>query len=170
MGTVQPGIESIKLLGKDHHITVVRLRDERDPFHLTEVLSFCQGDPHTISRVSAVGNDVLPFYLRYARILHPKLLIGCEWAVLLGNQKGFRIDGKVEAVVTACQTNDGPARAEMRTEKHDVLVPVLHHRGVVNRFDGIRDLCFSEDRILVISSDDVRLHDRLFASISKIVW
>jgi len=32
MGTVKPGIEAAKLFGEDHHIPMVRLRDERDPF------------------------------------------------------------------------------------------------------------------------------------------
>jgi hypothetical protein len=39
----------------------------------------------------------------------------------------------------------------------------------VNRFDGIGDVAFREDGILTVSSDDVRHHDRFFASSSKMV-
>src|ERR1035438_3461945 len=69
MRTVKSGIESIKLLGKDHHIPIIRLRDEGDPFHLTEILRLGQGDPHSISRVSAVGDDVLWFIFGFRAAL-----------------------------------------------------------------------------------------------------
>src|SRR2546426_9142731 len=101
MGTVKPGIESIKLLGKDHHIPIIRLRDEGDPFHLTEVLRLGQGDPYSISRVGAVGDDVLPFQSRHAWVLHAELLIGGKRAVPLRNKKGLWISGEVESVGTA---------------------------------------------------------------------
>src|SRR5258708_12910162 len=91
MGTVKPGIKSIKLLGKDHHIPIIRLRDEGDPFHLTEVLRLGQGDPYSISRVGAVGDDVLPFQSRHAWVLHAELLIRAKRAVPRRNQKGLRI-------------------------------------------------------------------------------
>src|SRR5260370_2919161 len=108
MGTVKPGIESIKLLGKDHHIPIIRLRDEGDPFHLTEVLRLGQGDPYSISRVGAVGDDVLPFQSRHAWVLHAELLIGGKRAVPRRNQKGLWIGGEVEFVGTSGQTKYGP--------------------------------------------------------------
>ena len=37
MGPIKPRVEAIKLFGEDHHIPVVRLRDQRDPFYLMEV-------------------------------------------------------------------------------------------------------------------------------------
>src|ERR1039458_4420582 len=119
MGTVNPGIESIELFGEDHYIPIIRLGDEGDPFHLTEILRFGQSDPYSISRVGAVGDDVLPFQPGHARILHAELFIGGNRAVPRWNQKGLRIGGEVESVGTARQTNDGPARAEMGAEKHD---------------------------------------------------
>src|SRR5712692_5320030 len=113
MRTVKPGIKSIKLLGKDHHITIIRLCDERNSFHLTEVLRLGQGDPDSISRIGAVGDDVLPFQPSHAWVLHAKLFIGGKRAVPVRNQKGLWIGRAVESVGTACQTNDGPSRAEM---------------------------------------------------------
>src|SRR6266542_4891284 len=117
MGTVKPGIESIELLGKDHYIPIIRLRDEGDPFHLTEILRLRQSDPHSVSRVGAVGDDVLPFQPGHAWILHAELFIGGKRAVPRRNHKGLRIGGEVESVRTARQTNDGPSRAEMGAEK-----------------------------------------------------
>src|SRR3989449_4272277 len=169
MGTVKPGIESIKLLGKDHHIPIIRLRDEGDPFHLTEVLRLGQGDPYSISRVGAVGDDVLPFQSGHAWILHAELFIGGKRAIPRRNQKGLWIGGEVESVGTACQTNDGPSRAEMGAEQHDVCVLMLHHRRVVNGFHWVGDLRLGKDGVVAISSDNVRPHDCLFASRSKIV-
>ena len=75
MGPVKAGIQSIELFGKDHHIPVVRLRDEGNPFHVTEVLRLCQGDPHAISRVGAVGDEVLPVNVCHARIFDAELFI-----------------------------------------------------------------------------------------------
>jgi len=51
-----------------------------------------------------------------------------------------------------------PDRREMRTEKHDVFVPVLYHRGVVNRFHRLGDGRLSEDGVAAVSSDDVIPH------------
>src|SRR5207249_5384302 len=169
MGTVKSGIEPIKLLGKDHHIPIIRLRDEGDPFHPTEVLRLGQGDPHSISRVGAVGDDVLPLQPGHAWILHAELFIGGKWAVLRRNQKGLWIGGEMESVGTTCQTNDGPSGAEMGTEKHDVFVLMLHNRRVVNGFYWVGNLGLGEDRVVEVSSDNIRLHGRLFASRSKIV-
>src|ERR1700680_5323458 len=107
MRTVKPGIKPIKLLGKDHHIPTIRLRDYGNSFHLTEVLRLGQGDPHSISRVGAVGDDVLPFQPGHAWVLHAELFIGGKRAVLRRNQKGLWIGGKAESVGTACRTNDG---------------------------------------------------------------
>ena len=116
MRTVQPGIESIKLFGKDYYIPIVRLRDERDPFHLAEVFRFCQSDPHAIARVSAIGDEILAFQKRNSRILDAKLFIVRKWAVARGSQKGLWIGGELEPVVAARQTDDRPSRAQMGTE------------------------------------------------------
>src|SRR5271157_508807 len=169
MRTVQPGIESVKLLRKDDHIPIVRLRNQGDLFYLTEVLRLGEGDAYAISRVGAIGDDVLPLQWGHAWVLHAKLFIGGKRTVPRRNQKGLWIGGEVESVGTACQTNDGPARAEVGTEQHNVLVLMLHHRCVVNRFYRVGDIGFGEDGVASVSSDDVRLHDRLFASSSKIV-
>src|ERR1022692_5149882 len=169
MRTVKSGIESIKLLGKDHHIAIIRLRDEGNPFHLTEVLRLGQGDPHSMSRVGAVGDDVLPLEPGHAWILHAELFVGGKRAVLRWNQKGLWIGGEMESVGTACQTNDGPSGSEMGAEKHDVFVPVLHDRRVVNSFRWVGDLGLGENGVVAVSSDNVRLHGRIFASRSKIV-
>ena len=75
----------------------------------------------------------------------------------------------MESVGAARQTNDGPSGAEMGSEQHDVLVPMLHHRRVVDRFHRVGDIGLGEDGVVSVSSDNVRLHDRLFASRSKIV-
>src|SRR6266550_6390222 len=111
MGTVKSGIESIKLLGKHHHIPIIRLRDEGNPFHLTENLRLGQGDPHSISRVGAVSDDVLPLQPGHAWILNAELFIGGKRVVLRRNQKGFWIGGEMESIGTACQTNDGASCA-----------------------------------------------------------
>src|SRR5712692_9803826 len=109
MGTVKSGIESIKLLGKDHHIPIIRLRDEGDPFHLTEVLRLGQGDPHSISRVGAVGDDVLPCQPGHAWVLHAERYIDGKMPVPLMNQKGLWISGEAESLRTTCHTNEGPS-------------------------------------------------------------
>src|SRR5258707_3143878 len=114
MRTVKSGIESIKLLGKDHHIPVIRLRDEGDPFHLTEVLRLGQGDPHSISRVGAVGDDVLPLQPGHAWVLHAELFIGGKRAVLHRNQKGLWIGGSTGILGAAGPTNRWSAAPESR--------------------------------------------------------
>src|SRR5258708_21352879 len=170
MRTVQPGIESVKLLGKDHNIPIVCLSDERNPFHLTEVLRLCQGDPHAISRVGAVSNYVLVLQARHSWILHAELLIGGERTIRRRNQKGFWIGDEMEPIHAACQTKDGSSRAEMRAEQHDVFVRMLHHRSVVDRFYRGGNLGLRKDGVVSVSSDNIGRHDHLFRSISKIVW
>src|SRR5260221_4499252 len=127
MRTVQPGIESIKLFGKDHHIPIICLGNEGYSFHLTEVLRFGQGDSHSIARVSAVGDDVFPFQPGHARVFNAELFVGGKWAVRRGSEKGLGIDGEVESVATAGQTKDRAAGAQMRTEKHDEFVLMFNH-------------------------------------------
>src|SRR6266542_5054326 len=116
MGTVKPSIESINFFGKDHHIPIVRLRNEGDSFHLAEFLRLGQRDPHSLSRVGAVGDDVLPVQSSHAWILQAELFIGGKRAVSRRDQKRLWIGGEVESIGTASQTNDGPSRAEMRAE------------------------------------------------------
>src|ERR1022692_2377369 len=101
MRTVKASIKSIKLLGKDHHVPIIRLCDEGNPFHLTEVLRLGQGDPHSISRVCTVGDDVLPVQQRYAWVLHAELFISSERAVPVRSQKRLWICGEVESIGTA---------------------------------------------------------------------
>jgi len=72
----------------DHHIPIIRLRDEGDSFHLTEVLRLGQGDPYSISGVGAVGDDVLPFQSGHAWILHAELFIGGKGLSRAGIRKG----------------------------------------------------------------------------------
>jgi hypothetical protein len=48
---------------------------------MAEVLRLGQGDPHAISRVGAVGDEVLAVQQRDARILDAELFIGRERAV-----------------------------------------------------------------------------------------
>ena len=115
---------------------------------MTEVLRLCQGDPHAISRVGAVGDEVLPVHVCHARILDAELFVGRKRAVPGGSQKGLRISGEVESVGAACQTNDGPSRAEMGSEQHDVLVLMLHHRRVVNGFHRVGDIGLGEDGVV----------------------
>jgi hypothetical protein len=167
MGPVKPRIETVKLLGKDHYIPVVRLRNEGDPLHVTEVLRRCQRDPHAISRVGAVSDEVLPVDVCHAWILDAELFVRRKRAVPSGGQKGLRMSGEVESVVAARQTNDRTPRAEVGSEQHDVFVLMLHYRGVVNRFYRVGDLGLGEDGVVRVSSDNVRLHDRLVASKSK---
>src|SRR5260370_10925330 len=118
MGTVKSGIESIKLLGKDHHIAMIRLRDEGDPFHPTEVLRLGQSNPHSTSRVGAVGDDVLPFQPGHAWVLHAELFIGRKRAVLRRNQKGLWIGGEPESVRAGGRTNNGASRAGKGADTH----------------------------------------------------
>ena len=103
---------------------------------------------------------------RHARILDAELFVGGE-GPSRQESKG-RIGGEVESVGAARQTDDGPSGAQMGTEQHDVFVLMLHHGRVVDRFYRVGDIGFGEDRIVSVSSDDVRL--MLFASSSKIVW
>src|ERR1700716_1509097 len=107
MGTVQARIEAVELLGKDHYVPIVRLGDERDPFHITEILRLCQGDPHAISRVGAVGDEVLPVNVCYARILDAELFVRSKRVVRGGSQEGLGGGGEVESVWAACQTDYG---------------------------------------------------------------
>src|SRR6516164_3429585 len=103
MRPVKPGIEPLELLGKDHQIPMVGLRDEGNSIHLNEVLRSRQGDPHTVTRVGAVGDDVLPLHLRHAWVLYAEFLIGSKEAVPLGRQKGLGISSESKAVETARQ-------------------------------------------------------------------
>src|SRR6185437_10966258 len=169
MRTVKSGIKPIKFFGKDHDIPIIRLCDKRYPFYPSEVLRLRQGDPHSISRVCAVGNDVLPVHSGHTWVFHAELFIGSERAVSVGSQKRLWIGGEAESVGTACQANDGPTRAEMGAEKHDVFVPVLHDRGVVNSLHRIGYLGLGEDGIVAVPPDNVGLHVRLLASRSKII-
>ncbi len=111
MGTVKPRIEAVKLFGEDHHVPVVGLRDEGDPFHATEVLRLCQGDADSVSRVGAVGDEVLPIHVCHAWILDAELFVGRKRAVPGRSQKWLRIGREVEAVGAARQADDGPSCA-----------------------------------------------------------
>src|SRR5207237_1407608 len=75
--TVQASVQSSKHLGKDHYIPVVGLSDEGNSFQISrkESLGLGQGNPHTVSRVRTVGDEVLAIQQCHARILHAKLLI-----------------------------------------------------------------------------------------------
>src|SRR6516162_126403 len=117
MRAVQPGIESIKLFGKDHQIPIVCLGDEGYSFHLTEVLRLGQGDPHSIARVGTVGDDVFPFQPGHARVFNAELFIVSKWAVRRRSEKGLWIGGELESVAAAGQTKDRPAGTQMGTEK-----------------------------------------------------
>src|SRR5690349_4201441 len=116
MRPVKPGIETVKLFGEDDHVAMICLSDERDFFHTIEVLSFGERDPDSISRVGAVGDDVLSVQWSHARVLHAKLLIFGKRTVALGGQKGLRIGGEAESVGASCQSYDGSSRAEMGAE------------------------------------------------------
>ena len=100
-------------------------------------------------------------------ILDAELFVGRKRNVPGGSQKGLRMSGEVESVRAARQPNDGPSRAQMGTEQHDVLVLMLHHRRVVDRFYRVRDRGFGEDGVVSVASDNVQLHDDLAASRSK---
>src|SRR5688572_18122652 len=102
MRAVKPSVEPVKLLGEDDHISVVRLRDQGNSFHVTEILRLRQGDPHSISRVGAVSDEVLPFQLGDAGVFNPELFIRRKGSVPLGNQKGLWIGLEMESIETAC--------------------------------------------------------------------
>src|SRR6516225_8820479 len=169
MRPVKPSIEPLELFGKDHYIPTVGLCDEGNSIHVNEIPRSRQGDSHTITRVGAVGDDVLPLHLRHAWVLYPEFLIGGKESVSRRCQKRLWGGRKVESVGTACQSNDRSSRSEMGAEKHGVLILMLNYRRIVNGFHWIRDLGFGKDRILAVSSDNVRRHDRFFASSSKTV-
>src|SRR6185437_9546381 len=115
MRTVEPGVESPELLRENHHVPVVRLGDEGDFFHATEIFRLRQSDLDPVCRVDAICDEVLAFHAGYARIFDAELSRP-------GNQKGRRIGRKVESVAAARQTDNGPSGAQMRAEQHDVLV------------------------------------------------
>jgi hypothetical protein len=113
MRTVKSGIKAIKFLGKDYDIPIVSLCDKRNPFYPTEVLRLGQGNPHSISRVCAIGNDVLPIDPGHSWVFNSELFIGSERSVPVGSQKGPWIGDEAEPIRTTCQANDGPSGAEM---------------------------------------------------------
>src|SRR5690348_12119942 len=135
MRTVKPGIEPIKLLWKNHHVPIIRVRYEGDFFHVLEIPCLSKGNSYPISRVGTVCNDVLPFQGGHAWVLHSELLIGGKRAILVRSQKRRWRGGEVESVGTARQPDDGAPRTKMGAEKHDVLILMFHHRRVVNGFD-----------------------------------
>src|SRR5437868_14983083 len=98
MRTVKSGIKAIKFFGKDDDIPIVRLCDKRNPFYPTEVLRLGQGNPHSISGVCAIGNDVLPIDPGHSWVFNPELFIGSERSVPVGSQKGPWIGGEAEPV------------------------------------------------------------------------
>src|SRR3974377_2520270 len=107
MGTVQPGIEAVELLGKNHDVAIVRLRDERKPLHFSEVRGLGEGHPDSTSRVGAVGDDVLPFQQGHAWILDAELFIDRKRPAPSGGQEWLRIGGKVEYSRASRQTKRG---------------------------------------------------------------
>src|SRR6185437_10784250 len=160
MRTIKPGIEPVKLRWKNNHVPIIRLRYEGDFIHMFEIPRLSKGDSHPISRVGAVCDDVLAFQRGHARVLHPELLIGGERAIFLRSQKRRWRGGEVESIGTTCQPDDGPSRAKMGAEEHNVLILMFHHRGVVNGFYWIRYLGFGKDGVPTVSSDNVRCHNR----------
>src|SRR5436309_15228460 len=97
MGTVKSGIKAIKFVGKDYNVPIIRLCDKRNPFYPTEVLRLGQGNPHSISRVCAIGNDVLAVDPGHAWVFHAELFISSERSVPVGSQKGPWIGGEAES-------------------------------------------------------------------------
>src|SRR6516162_397107 len=127
MRTVEPSVESVKLFWKEHHVPIVGFCNQADFFDMREILSFGQRDPHSVSGVGAVGNDVFIVETSYTWILHAELFIGCKRPVSLRNQKRLRIRGEAESVVTARQPNNGPPGPKMGAEKHDVFILAPDH-------------------------------------------
>ena len=81
-GPVEPGIQPLELLGEDHGVPGVRLRDQGDSLHLNEVRGPGESDPHTISRVGAISDEILAFHLRDPWVLDAELFVGSEQAFL----------------------------------------------------------------------------------------
>src|SRR6185312_5175046 len=101
MRTVKPHIQSGKSFGKDHDVPVVRFCDKRESIHVPEVLCLSQSDPHPVSGIGTVGDDVLTFNLTHTWIFHAELFIGGKRAVKCGNQERLWIGGEVESVMAA---------------------------------------------------------------------
>jgi len=75
------------------------------------VLRLGQGDPHSISRVGAVGDDVLPLQPGHAWVSTPNSSQAEKRAVLRRNQKGLWIGGEAESVgLRAKPMMDRPVR------------------------------------------------------------
>src|SRR5581483_11007947 len=116
MRTIKPGIKPVKFVGEDDHIPIIGFSNERDSFHLSEILCLGQSNPHPISRVSAVGDDVRSLQKCYPRVFHAELFILGKRAVALRSEKRLWIGRKVEAIGAAGQTYDGASGAKMGAE------------------------------------------------------
>src|SRR3974390_1734563 len=116
MRPVKPGIEPIELFGKNHQIPTIGLRNEGNPIHMNKIPRSRQRDPHTITGVGAVSDEVLTFHLGHTWILYAELFIGGKGTASLGNQKRLGMGREIESVRTACQANDGSSSAQMGSE------------------------------------------------------
>src|SRR5436309_1196807 len=101
MRAVQTRIQPSKLFRKKYHVPIVRLGDQRNSFDAHEVASFCQGDAHSVSRVGAVGNQVLTIQISDARVFDTELFVLGKGAALSWLQERLRIGGEMKSIQTA---------------------------------------------------------------------
>src|ERR1017187_6473667 len=100
MGAVQARIEPVKFLRENHHVSIIRFRYERKPFNLNKVPGLGQRDPRAIARVGAVGDEVLVFDLRHARIFDAEFFVGGKRSVRRWSEEWLGIHRETESVVT----------------------------------------------------------------------
>src|SRR6266567_172238 len=112
MGPIEARVESVKFFRKQHYVPMIRLGDERDPFHLGKVVRPSQRDAHAATRVRAVRNDVPLFQTGYPGIFHAELFIGREWALPLRDQKGLGVGWEPESVAAAGQSDNRSSGAQ----------------------------------------------------------
>jgi len=87
MRAVKAGIKPVKLLGKNHHIPIIRLRNQGNSFHPTEVLRLGRGDPQVCSSHSgSLWGDWQSRRVRFGQEdpLIPVLTPAQSWSISIG--------------------------------------------------------------------------------------
>ena len=62
MWPVQTHIPIAELFRENDHIAEVRLGDQRNTFHFFKIPGARQGNPHAVTGIGAIGQQVLVFY------------------------------------------------------------------------------------------------------------
>ena len=75
MRPVQTHVSALKFLRENDHIAEVGLGDQRNTFDFFKISGARQGNPHAVTGIGAIGQQVLSLHGANSEVLHAERLI-----------------------------------------------------------------------------------------------